>query len=72
MQVAAIRPDGSGDVELDGVTRSVRLCLVHDVRPGDFVIVHAGYAIEKLDPDEADVRLRLIEELLRPVETPAP
>ena len=71
MQVKAIRPDGSGDVELDGVTRNVQLRLVRNVDAGDFVIVHAGYAIEKLDPAEADARLRLFEELVRPAGTPA-
>ena len=72
MLVTTVRPDGTGEVELEGVVRNVQLRLVHDAQPGDYVIVHAGYAIEKLDPEEADARLRLIEELAGPVETPGP
>ncbi len=72
MLVKTVRPDGTGDVELDGVVRSVQLPLVSDVQAGDYVIVHAGFAIEKLDPEEADVRLRLIEELAATLGTPGP
>ena len=49
-------------VDFDGVEREVRVDLV-DARKGDYVIVHTGYAIEKLDRKEAQETLRLFREL---------
>ena len=63
MRIREIRTDGMGMGELDGAEHAVDLSLVADPRPGDFVIVHAGYAIEKLDRKEADERLALFKEL---------
>ncbi|MDA8427407.1 MAG: HypC/HybG/HupF family hydrogenase formation chaperone [Treponema sp.] len=48
----------SGEVALE-----VDVSLLRDPAPGDFVIVHAGYAIEKLDRDEAERTLALFDEL---------
>ncbi|HIH00574.1 TPA: HypC/HybG/HupF family hydrogenase formation chaperone [Thermoplasmata archaeon] len=50
-------------VDFGGVMRSVNLSLV-DAKVGDFVIVHAGYAIEVLDREEAEKTLQLFRELL--------
>jgi len=63
MRIREIRPDGMGMGELDGAEHAVDLSLVADTRPGEYVIVHAGYAIEKLDQKEADERLALFKEL---------
>ena len=49
--------------ELDGAEHDVDLSLVPDPRVGEYVIVHAGYAIEKLDQKEADERIALFREL---------
>jgi len=51
-------------VELDGVTRTVRLDLLEE-RPskGDYLIVHAGFALQAIDPDEARITLDLIRKL---------
>ena len=46
-------------VELAGVRRTISLALLDDVAPGDYVIVHVGYALSKLDPDEAQRTLAL-------------
>jgi len=48
--------------EADGVTREIGLHLVEDVKVGDRVMVHAGFAIEKMDEEEADEVLRLIKQ----------
>ena len=40
-------------IDLDGVRMDISLELLDDVRPGDYVIVHVGYAIGQLDEDEA-------------------
>lgn len=50
--------------EIDGVKREASLMLVEDVRVGDFVLVHAGFAMEKLDPAEAETTLALFRQLL--------
>ena len=51
-------------VEEAGVRRSARVDLIDDVKVGDYVIVHAGVAIDRLDPEEARETLRLFEEML--------
>lgn len=63
MQIVEVRADKTGLVDLDGARSDVNLSLVADPAPGDYVIVHAGYAIEKLDATEADERLKLFDEL---------
>lgn len=50
-------------IEVGGVTRSASLMLVTDVVLGDYVIVHAGFAIHRVDPEEAQESLRLLREL---------
>ena len=50
--VALIAPDAAR-VELDGVQKDISLALVDDVKVGDYVILHVGYALTKLDPAEA-------------------
>jgi len=49
-------------VSLDGISRQVSLALVEDARIGDYVLVHVGYALNKLSPEEAEQTLRLIAE----------
>ena len=54
--------DGDGArVDLGGVRREISLALVDDVAVGDYVIVHAGYALQKLDLAEAEHTLQLFE-----------
>ncbi|MBO3768693.1 MAG: HypC/HybG/HupF family hydrogenase formation chaperone [Thermoproteota archaeon] len=50
-------------VDLGGVKRKVRLDLVEDLSQGDYVIVHAGFVIQKLTKEEAKDLLNAIEEL---------
>jgi len=44
------------------VQKRISLALVDDVEPGDYVIVHVGYALTKLDPIEAQRTLRIFAE----------
>lgn len=53
-----------GTVDLDGTTREVGLQLLDDPQPGDYVLVHAGFAIQKLDEEEARETLRLWDEMV--------
>lgn len=52
-----------GIVDFGGVKREVRLDLLTDVRAGDYVIVHTGFAIEKLDEEKAKEILEAWEEV---------
>ncbi len=45
-----------------GVSHKVSLSLVEDVSVGDYVIVHVGFALSKLDPEEAEKTLALFDE----------
>jgi len=50
--------------EIDGVRREASLMMVDGVEPGDYVIIHAGFAIQKLDVEDAEETLRVFRELL--------
>lgn len=50
-------------VELGGVRKEISLALVEDVQVGDYVIVHVGYALQKLDTEEAAKTLALFKEM---------
>lgn len=50
-------------VNLGGVRKEISLALVDDIEPGDYVIVHVGYALQKLDPTEAERTLVLFAEM---------
>ncbi len=52
-----------GQVAFGGVVRRVNFAYVPDVAPGDYVIVHVGFAISRLDQEAADYALGLITEL---------
>ena len=51
--------------ELDGVRREIGLALCPEAKLGDFVLVHAGYAIGTLDADEAATTLELLQQITR-------
>ena len=67
MRLVEIGEDGKGVAELEGSRHGVDLSLVSGARLGDYVIIHAGFAIEKLDQAEADATLALFEEIARAV-----
>ncbi len=50
-------------VDVGGARRDISLLLLEDVKPGDWVILHAGFAIEKMDEAEAEKTLALLREL---------
>ncbi|WP_439673028.1 HypC/HybG/HupF family hydrogenase formation chaperone (plasmid) [Cupriavidus necator] len=50
-------------IDLGGVRKEISLSLVDDVAVGDYVIVHVGYALTKLDPEEAARTLKLFAEV---------
>ncbi len=61
-RVVELLPDSQALVDLGGVRKVISLELVDDVAVGDYVIVHVGYALTRLDPDEAARTLALMAE----------
>jgi hydrogenase expression/formation protein HypC len=62
VKVVEIGTGTAGDwavVDLGGVRKEVSLALLDDVQVGDYVILHVGYALSKLDPEEAAKTLAL-------------
>lgn len=55
--------ENKGVVELSGVKKEVSLDLLKEVKIGDYLIIHAGFAIEKLNEEEAKKTLSLWEEI---------
>lgn len=51
------------EVDFGGVKRKVCVTLLPDLKTNEYVIVHTGYAIEKLRPEEAKKTLALFEEM---------
>ncbi|TXH81465.1 HypC/HybG/HupF family hydrogenase formation chaperone [Thauera aminoaromatica] len=61
-RVVELLPDSQALVDLGGVRKVISLELVDDIAVGDYVIVHVGYALTRLDPDEAAHTLALMTE----------
>jgi hydrogenase expression/formation protein HypC len=55
--------DGVAEVEVDGNVMSTDISLLEEVQVGDYVIIHAGIAIQKYDQEEAEKTLELIREI---------
>ncbi|MDR2173442.1 MAG: HypC/HybG/HupF family hydrogenase formation chaperone [Burkholderiales bacterium] len=60
VRVMEKKDDETAIVELSGVRHQISLALVDDVAVGDYVIVHVGYALSKLDPAEAEATLLMM------------
>ncbi len=62
-QIVELRDGDNALVDLAGVKKEISLALVEGVAVGDYVIVHVGYALNKLDPEEAAKTLKLFAEM---------
>jgi hydrogenase expression/formation protein HypC len=54
--------DNIATIDVDGVRRSASVLLLDDVRVGDYVIVHAGFAIHRIDEESAMESLKMLRE----------
>lgn len=62
-EVLSISADGdTALVSLGGVKKQISLALVQDVKEGDYVLIHVGYALNTLSPEEAQKTLELFAE----------
>ena len=63
MQLVEITGEGTGRVDSGGIRTDVSLMMTPEAGVGDYLIIHAGFAIEVLDLNEAHIRLDLFREL---------
>ena len=59
-KVTCLHDDGTATVELDGIRQRVSTALLDQVAVDDYVVVHVGYALTRLDQDEARHTLALL------------
>ena len=60
--------NGMGTIDMDGTRREVSLLLQEDARVGDYVIVHAGFAIHRVDEEEALESLKFLRQMVTELE----
>ena len=58
MKIIRLLPDKQAVVCYEGVERQVSLRLMEGCKEGDYVLLHAGYAIERLSPEAAEENIR--------------
>lgn len=63
-----------GQVSFGGILKDVSFAYVPDVKPGDFVLVHVGFALSKIDEKEAAEVFRLLHEMgeMAEIDSPRP
>ena len=62
MKVISLK-DGTGIAEMSGVKKEISFMMLPEAKLGDYVIVHAGFAIQKLNEEEAQKTLALFREM---------
>lgn len=63
MKVVELPGNSIAVVEQDGIRREVNIRLLPDCRLGDYLLIHAGYAIEIIDPEAAAANLESLAEM---------
>ncbi|QGM44365.1 HypC/HybG/HupF family hydrogenase formation chaperone [Methylocystis heyeri] len=61
-KVTELLGDDMARIDMDGVSKVINVALVEDLSLGDFVVVHVGYALSRIDPEEAELTLSLLRE----------
>jgi len=59
--------DFEAEVDLGGVSRRASLILTPEAKVGDYILLHAGYAINVVDQSEAEETLKLLREMAQAV-----
>ncbi|MCD8339777.1 MAG: HypC/HybG/HupF family hydrogenase formation chaperone [Burkholderiales bacterium] len=62
VQIKEVLPGDIAVAEISGLKKEISTALLDDVKPGDYVILHVGYALQKIDPEEAEKTLALFAE----------
>ncbi|MCI4664583.1 MAG: HypC/HybG/HupF family hydrogenase formation chaperone [Neomegalonema sp.] len=61
-KIIEMHDDDMATVALEGIRKRISLALIEDAAPGEYVLVHVGYALHKVSADEADRTLKLMAE----------
>lgn len=64
-KITELDTSGSGRVDHLGTSIRVNFTLLPDVKTGDWVLVHAGFAISRLDDQEARATLEMLREMMK-------
>lgn len=60
--VTALEDDDMAVVALEGIKKRISVALLDEIEVGDYVLVHVGYALHKVSPEEAERTLQLMAE----------
>lgn len=63
VRITELLPEQMAKVSLDGVTRTISVALLDDLSIGDYVILHVGFALSKVDAREAERTLAMIRDI---------
>lgn len=63
-KIISIDQDDIAVIDFDGVTREISVSLLENPVPGEYVIVHAGFAMHKVNADEAGETIELMRQAL--------
>jgi hydrogenase expression/formation protein HypC len=66
VRVTELLPDQMARVSLDGVSKLVSVALVDDLSVGDYVILHVGFALSKIDAEEAERTIAMMRDIAGP------
>lgn len=70
-KVLSMTASGLAEVDFSGIRREVSLMLCPEVGVGDYCLVHAGFAIQRLEHEEAMETLNLFREIMEGADEPA-
>ena len=62
-RITELLDNDMGLAEVGGVNKEVNLSLIDEPRIGDYVVIHVGFALNRLDPEEAAETLRMFKEM---------
>jgi hydrogenase expression/formation protein HypC len=62
VKVVELRPEQMALVDVGGVRKEISLALIDDIQVGDYVVLHVGCALQRLDPQEAEETLQMMAE----------
>jgi hydrogenase expression/formation protein HypC len=60
VKIIALTGPETAKVSLGGIVKEVSIALIDDPKPGDYVVLHVGYALAKIDDAEAERTLALL------------
>ena len=64
-QITQILDDDRALINLGGITKEISIALLNEVAEGDYVIIHVGYALTRLDEEEAQKTLSLFAQMVK-------